>query len=304
MPLIVGNDLMRPRLIVALLLFAGILACPVDSLASDPPVLTGGITTHSVAPGETWTSLAARFGVEAATIAIDNHMTADSELEPGRELYIDNRHIAPARIAAGEIVINVPQKMLFFRDGDRVLAFPIAVGRATWPTPGGPFTVERKAHDPAWHVPASIRAESARKGQLLPLVVPPGPRNPLGRFFIGLSLAGIGIHGTPFPSSIYQSSTHGCIRLQAESIEDLYGRVTVGTRGRIVYEPVLLAISGDATYLEVHRDVYRRLTPSTSRYARELAKRLTMDDRIDWRVADAEIERRAGVARLVSSTAE
>jgi len=35
-----------------------------------------------------------------------------------------------------------------------------------------------------------------------------------------------------------------------------------------------------------------------------LAKRLTMDDRIDWRVADAEIERRAGVARLVSSTAE
>jgi L,D-transpeptidase ErfK/SrfK len=55
-------------------------------------------------------------------------------------------------------------------------------------------------------------------GRLLPLVVPPGPRNPLGRFWIGLSLAGIGVHGTPVPSSIR--------------------RVDVGTRGRIVYEPV------------------------------------------------------------------
>jgi L,D-transpeptidase ErfK/SrfK len=298
------NDVMHLRLIVASLVFAGALVHPVEGLANDPAVLTGGITTHSVAPGETWTSLAARFGVEAATIAFDNHLTADRALEPGRELLIDNRHLAPAGIAAGEIVINVPQKMLFFRDGDRVLAFPIAAGRTTWQTPQGPFTVERKEQDPAWHVPASIRAESARKGQLLPLVVPPGPRNPLGQFWIGLSLAGIGIHGTSAPSSIYQNSTHGCIRLQSDSIQDLFGRVTVGTRGRIVYEPVLMAVSGDAIYLEVHQDVYRRLPTATSRYARELAKRLAVNDRIDWLVADAEIERRAGVARRVSATAE
>src|SRR5262245_48377066 len=185
---------MNPRLIVASLVFASAFVHSVDGHGNDQAVLTGGITTHSVAAGETWTTLAARFGVEAATIAGDNQLTTDSPPEPGRELVIDNRHIAPAGIADGEIVINVPQKMLFYRDGDRMLAFPVAVGRATWRTPVGPFTVQRKEADPDWHVPASIRAESARKGRLLPPVVPAGPRNPLGQFWIGLSLAGIGIH--------------------------------------------------------------------------------------------------------------
>ena len=92
--------------------------------------------------------------------------------------------------------------------------------------------------------------------------------------------------------------------MQGDSIEDLYSRVTIGTRGRIVYEPVLMAVSGDVTYLEVHRDVYRRLPTPTSRYARELASRLAVNDRIDWLVADAEIEGRAGVARRVSVTVE
>jgi len=295
---------MQARLIVASLILAGALVHPVDGHRNDQAVLTGGITTHSVGPDETWTSLAARFGVEAPTIAGDNQLSVDSPLEPGLELVIDNRHIVPAGIAAGEIVINVPQKMLFYRDGDDVLAFPVAVGRDTWQTPQGPFTVARKETDPAWHVPASIRAESARKGKLLPLVVPPGPGNPLGRFWIGLSREGIGIHGTPFSSSIYQNSTHGCIRLQGDSIEELFGRVTVGTRGRIVYQPVLMAVSGGAAYLEVHADVYRRSPTSVSRYVRELASRLAVNDRIDWLAADAEIERRAGVARRVSVPVE
>jgi L,D-transpeptidase ErfK/SrfK len=292
---------MRPRLIVVWVVLAGVLAHPVPGHSREWALITGGITRHVVERGDTLTTLAARFGADATTIASDNHLPTGQPLEPGRELLIDNRHIAPAEIAVGEIVINVPQRMLFYRDGTRVLAYPIAVGRSTWQTPRGAFTVVRKDQDPAWHVPASIRAESARKGQLLPLVVPPGPHNPLGRFWIGLSLAGIGVHGTPFPSSIYQATTHGCLRMQGEGIEDLYGRVTVGTSGRIVYEPVLMAANGEDTFVEVHQDVYRRLTTAAmSRYARELAGRLGLENQINWVMVDREIERRAGVARRVS----
>ena len=295
---------MRPRLIVVWVVLAGVLAHPVPSRSSDRALIIGEITRHVVEQGETLTSLAARFGIDAMTIASENQLPAGAPLEPGRQLLIDNRHIAPAEIAVDEIVINIPQRMLFYRDGDRVRAYPIAVGRSTWQTPQGAFTVVRKEQDPAWHVPPSIRAESARKGQLLPLVVPPGPRNPLGRFWIGLSLAGIGVHGTAAPSSIYQATTHGCMRLQGEQIEDLYDRVTVGTRGRIVYEPVLMAASGQGTFLEVHRDVYRRLTTTTSRQARELARRLALEDQVDWKVVDREVERRAGVARRISFTSD
>ena len=297
------ESVMRLRLI-AWVVFAGVFLYPVPGRSGEWALITGGITTHVVERGDTLTTLAARFGVDAPTIASDNHLAKGQSLEPGRELLIDNRHIAPAHIAAGEIVINVPQRMLFYRDGNRVLAYPIAVGRSTWQTPEGAFTVVRKEQDPAWHVPASIRAESARKGQLLPLVVPPGPRNPLGRFWIGLSLAGIGVHGTPVPSSIYQVTTHGCLRLQGEEIEDLYGRVTLGTSGRIVYEPVLMVASGGDIFLEVHQDVYRRSTTATSRQAREQARRLALEDQIDWMVADREAERRAGVARRISFTRE
>ena len=260
--------------------------------------LSGGVATYTVMPGDTLTTIAARFGVYPTTIALDNQLDARGRLRAGSELRIDNRHVIPA-IADGEIVVNVPQRMVFYRNGDRVLAFPIAVGRTTWRTPAGPFTVVRKEQDPAWHVPESIRAESARQGKVLPLVVPPGPRNPLGRFWIGLSLAGIGIHGTPFPSSIYQTATHGCIRLQGEYIADLYAQVAVGTRGSIVYEPILIAASGDDVYIEVHPDVYGRLSASPRQVARELAAGVGVADRIDWSLAEREIDRHAGVARKV-----
>jgi L,D-transpeptidase ErfK/SrfK len=290
----------RHRFVLSVALLA-VLVGSASARSGESALIIGGVTPHIVVRGETLTSLAARFGVDAATIASDNHLSPGRPLEPGRELLIDNRHIAVGGIAVGEIVVNVPQRMLFYRDGNRVLAYPIAVGRTTWRTPLGSFAVVRKEQDPTWHVPASIREESARKGQVLPLAVPPGPTNPLGRFWIGLSLDGIGIHGTPFPSSIYQAATHGCIRLQAASIEDLYGRVALGTRGRIVYEPVLMAADGGGVYLEVHRDVYRRLTTAIGPIAGALARSLAVDDQIDWTIANAEIERRAGVARRVST---
>lgn len=260
--------------------------------------LSGGVVTYTVGPGDTVTSIAARFGVYPATIVLDNRLDARGPLRAGSVLRIDNRHVIPA-LADGEIVVNVPQRMVFYRNGDRVLAFPIAVGRTTWRTPAGPFTVVGKEEDPAWHVPESIRAESAGQGKLLPRVVPPGPRNPLGRFWIGTSLAGIGIHGTPSPSSIYQTATHGCIRLQADHIAELFAEVAVGTRGSIVYEPILIAAVGDDVYIEVHPDVYGQLRASPREVGRELAVRLGVADRIDWSLAEREIDRHAGVARNV-----
>ena len=135
-------------------------------------------------------------------------------------------------------------------------------------------------------------------------MVPPGPGNPLGRFWIGFSLDGIGVHGTPFPSSIYQTATHGCIRLQSDGIEELFGRVAIGTPGRIVYEPILMTVAGDDVYLEVHPDVYGRMPTSALQRAHELAARLGLEHRIDWTSAGSEIARQAGIARRVPSTSK
>jgi L,D-transpeptidase ErfK/SrfK len=263
--------------------------------------LSGSETTYTLARGDTLKTVAARFGIDPETIATENRLEPGRPLETGRQLRIDNRHIVPALLAPGEIVVNVPQRMAFFDAGGYVVGYPIAVGRATWQTPAGSFSVVRKEEDPAWHVPASIRAEGARHGHVLPLVVQPGPRNPLGRFWIGLSISGIGIHGTPIESSVYQAATHGCMRLQHDRIADLYSRVDLGTRGRIIYEPVLMTAGDNEVYLEVHPDVYRRLPKTPHEVARDLAVSLGIEERVDWGAVDREIELHAGVARRVSN---
>ncbi len=104
--------------------------------------LVGAVVEYVVKDGDAMRSIAARFGIDAGTLARENGLRTDHKLVPGQALRIDNRHIVPAALDAVELVVNVPQRMLFYRgaDGARV-GYPVAVGRPDWPTPTGPFTV-------------------------------------------------------------------------------------------------------------------------------------------------------------------
>jgi L,D-transpeptidase ErfK/SrfK len=220
--------------------------------------IVGGEFIHTVEPGESLTSIGARAGVDVRVLAEANGLKAPDRLKPGLELHIDNRHIVPP---AGdvEIVINIPQRMLFrFAQGQLSCGFPIAAGQADWRTPLGEFEVILMEEDPTWDVPASIQEEMRRSGKRVLTHVPPGPGNPLGKYWIGLSLPGIGIHGTNAPTSIYKLATHGCIRLHPDDVRKLFPEIDVGTRGRVIYEPVLITNVGDLVFLEVHSDAYKK----------------------------------------------
>jgi L,D-transpeptidase ErfK/SrfK len=274
------------------------------AIAESPAgALTGGIATHIVARGDTLFALAARAGVDRATLAADNGLDRTQPLVIGQRLTIDNRHLViPREIgASAEVVINLPQRLLFFFDGS-VAGLPVAVGRRTWPTPIGDFRIAVREPDPTWDVPASIRAEARRLGRSLPRSVPPGPSNPLGKFWIGLAGAGFGVHGTNAPSSIYGVVTHGCVRLHPDDIAWLFPRVTVGMTVRIVYEPILLADVGGRVFLEVHPDVYRR-APVSIESVRTRATELGLDRHIDWTQAARVVALQQGVARDVTAAA-
>ena len=62
----------------------------------------------------------------------------------------------------------------------------------------------------------------------------PGPDNPLGTRWMGLSAPGVGIHGTPSDASIGYSASHGCIRMHIPEAEWLFNHVDVGTTVFIV----------------------------------------------------------------------
>jgi lipoprotein-anchoring transpeptidase ErfK/SrfK len=126
------------------------------------------------------------------------------------------------------IVIRRGSNRLFLYRYDRVRrAFRVATGQSTYPTPLGRFTIQVMWRNPWWYPPNSRWA----RGQT---PIPPGPNNPLGTRWMGLSSPGVGIHGTPNPASIGYSVSHGCIRMYIGDAEWLFNAVEVGTTVFIV----------------------------------------------------------------------
>ena len=127
------------------------------------------------------------------------------------------------------IVINRSANRLYLYNTAQLhRTFAVATGQAIYPTPRGTFHIVVKWKNPWWYPPTQ---DAWAKG-LQP--VPPGPNNPLGTRWMGLSAPGVGIHGTDAPSSIGYSASHGCIRMQVPDAEWLFDHVEIGTTVHIV----------------------------------------------------------------------
>ena len=121
------------------------------------------------------------------------------------------------------VVIRRGSRKLFLYKGMAfVRSFSIAVGMPRYPTPVGRFSVVTKIRHPTWNPPDSDWAAGLGP-------VPPGPSNPRGTRWIGLSAPGIGIHGTPQPWTVGTAASHGCIRMYMRQVEWLFERVWIGT---------------------------------------------------------------------------
>ncbi len=271
------------------------------------PPLVGAEWVHTVVAGESWTTIGAREGITPAVLAARNERTLKSQLRTGDIIVVDNRHIVPDVVfASGSsgtgLVVNIPQRLLFlFADGRLQARYPIAAGGHDWQTPVGAFAIALKEENPTWDVPASIQDEMRRAGKRVLTRVPPGPSNPLGKYWLGLSLDSVGIHGTNAPLSIYSLATHGCIRLANDDIEALYAQVSEGDLGRIVYEPVLVAYDGTDVYLEVHPDPYRKV-PDLLQRALELLDAAGLTERSDRTEIVETVRRAEGIAVPVTDT--
>ena len=118
---------------------------------------------------------------------------------------------APVR----RLIVSIPDRRLVVVENDQVVdEYAVAVGSAATPSPVGTFTIVNRVTNPTYYRPGKI--------------VPPGPRNPLGTRWIGLSQKGYGIHGTDAPGSIGYAKSQGCIRLRNADVERLFERVRPG----------------------------------------------------------------------------
>jgi len=119
-----------------------------------------------------------------------------------------------------------------------IASFPCSVAKNLQRIPTGELTFVAFAPNPNYtfdpvNFPESPRAqEIGRK-----LILPPGPNNPVGVYWISLSQPGFGIHGTPKPETIGRPESHGCFRMTNWDIITLARMVTAGTPVRIITPP-------------------------------------------------------------------
>jgi lipoprotein-anchoring transpeptidase ErfK/SrfK len=132
------------------------------------------------------------------------------------------------RLGDTVVIYRETHRLYFFRDGRFSRVFGIAVGQPRYPTPLGSFTVVTKQRNPWWYPPPDSAWAQGKEP------VPPGPGNPLGTRWMGISARYVGIHGTPDAASIGYSASHGCIRMRIPDAEWLFDRVKVGIPVHIV----------------------------------------------------------------------
>jgi lipoprotein-anchoring transpeptidase ErfK/SrfK len=150
------------------------------------------------------------------------------ERQPIQLYQINTRAKVTRRNFGPVIVIRRGLNRLYLYSGMRFTRlFQVATGQSRYPTPLGRFTVVVKWRNPWWYPPSSPWAEGQQP-------IPPGPGNPLGTRWMGLSVSGVGIHGTPSDGSIGYSVSHGCIRMHIQEAEWLFNHVDVGTTVFIV----------------------------------------------------------------------
>ncbi|WP_049759769.1 L,D-transpeptidase family protein [Pelobacter propionicus] len=268
--------------------------------------LVGRTSLYTVRKHDTLRLISSKLGVSQQHLIRMNRLASATTVKPGQKLKYNNRKIIPRRMSHG-IVINIPDRTLYyFKEGKLTTSLPVALGQpqkgATydWMTPTGKFRVVAKQTDPTWYVPRSIRSEMEARGKDVKTVVPPGPRNPLGKYAIKTSLPGILIHSTTRPGSIYRFASHGCIRVYPEQMKDFFNEVRVNTPGEIIYQPVKLAVTEEGrVFLEVHHDAYGRGVELHA-LARQLIERRNIADLVDWNKVESVVKRREGLAEDVS----
>lgn len=176
----------------------------------------------------------------------------------GTPIVVPTRYVLP-NVPRKGLVLNLPEMRIYYypkpKNGEspKVITYPVGIGRMDWETPRGLTSITEKKKNPTWTPPASIRAEHAAEGDILPAVVPAGPDNPLGTRALRLGLPSYLLHGTNKPYGVGMRVSHGCVRLRREDIEALFEIVNVGDRVNIINQPLKIGHFGGALFMEFHQ---------------------------------------------------
>ncbi|WAJ29684.1 L,D-transpeptidase [Antarcticirhabdus aurantiaca] len=141
------------------------------------------------------------------------------EINPGADFTRQGTRIKVMNVGenvTGEVTRIIADKgreqvRAYGADGTLIAAYPSTIGSSDTPSPSGTVEVARIAFDPNYTYNPKINFQQGENRSIL--TIPPGPNGPVGTIWIALSKPTYGIHGTPEPSQIGKTNSHGCVRL-------------------------------------------------------------------------------------------
>jgi lipoprotein-anchoring transpeptidase ErfK/SrfK len=179
-------------------------------------------------------------------IAEKFHMSEDllGALNPGKKfdqagetISVTNVLQNQTKLKVGRIEVDKSGQTVkaFAPSGELVAFFPATVGSEEKPTPVGTLKVVSTDANPNYRYNPDYKFKGVKSKATFE--IKPGPNNPAGSYWIGLSAEGYGIHGTPNPSKVSKSESHGCVRLTNWDVVFLGSNVKKGIPVVFVEEP-------------------------------------------------------------------
>lgn len=149
-------------------------------------------------------------------------------LQAGKEIVVPN--VAAAKpTKAAKIVVDASDLTVTALDAqEKPLAqYPATTGSEHDPLPVGDWKINGVSKNPSFHYNPDLFWDAETTDAKA--TIKPGPNNPVGVVWIDLSKPHYGIHGTPEPSTIGKTQSHGCIRLTNWDAAELAEMVAPGT---------------------------------------------------------------------------
>jgi lipoprotein-anchoring transpeptidase ErfK/SrfK len=140
-------------------------------------------------------------------------LNSKRKFEAGETIAVANidEDVRGAKVAQIEIDKSEGILRAFKKDGSVAGVFPATVGSTEKPAPSGRYKVTRVAQNPTYRYNPDYAFKGVKETK--PFTINPGPNNPVGVVWIALSIPSYGIHGTPNPSQVGKTESHGCVRL-------------------------------------------------------------------------------------------
>ena len=204
-----------------------------DDVGSIMPKPTSWIAKSKVARlgyNDIWEMMAEKFHCTRAYLKALNRGVTN--LTAGTEIIGPKVYPAAPIPKAASLRVNLGETSIEALDSSgRVIAFfPCSIAKDKAKRPHGLLTVKVVDPNPDYTFDPALFADAAKEeGITHKMTLPPGPRNPVGTTWVGLSLPGYGIHGTPDPEAISRTQSHGCFRLANWNAQKVLKMVRVGT---------------------------------------------------------------------------